>query len=199
MKVILFDFDGVIADTFSFCYRIINSRDSITEEEYRARFEGNINNAPKKTSSNPTGPFDFFGQYTPELMRCQPNKEVADIIKELAHDHVLIIISSTISQPIADFLQRHGLKDSFKEILGNDVEKSKVKKIQDVLQRYSIKPEETIMVTDTLGDIKEAGECEVRCIAVTWGYHPAKTLQKGNPYKLVSNPKDLAKAISSME
>ncbi len=48
MKVILFDFDGVVVDTFSFCYRIMNSRDSISEDVYRAKFEGNINDALKK-------------------------------------------------------------------------------------------------------------------------------------------------------
>ncbi len=34
MNVILFDFDGVIVDSFSFCYRIIHTRDGITEDGY---------------------------------------------------------------------------------------------------------------------------------------------------------------------
>lgn len=199
MKVILFDFDGVIVDTFSFCHRISNMRSPVTEDEYRARFEGNINDALKKVHRDSANPFDFFSKYIPELMLCRPNMELADIIKTLARDHVLIIISSTISQPIAGFLELHGLKGLFNEILGNDVEKSKVKKIQDVLERYGIKPSETVLITDTLGDIREADVCGVRSIAVTWGYHPVETLELGNPYKVIQRPDELPDAIASME
>lgn len=62
MKVILFDFDGVIVDTFSLCYRIIKTRDAITEDAYRARFEGNINvtSGPPKPPTKDGKPFDFF-------------------------------------------------------------------------------------------------------------------------------------------
>ncbi len=200
MNIILFDFDGVIADTFSFCYRIMNSRDSISEDEYRTRFEGNINDASKKPAQNPQAkPFDFFGQYHPELMACQPNEEMVKTIRELARNHTLIIISSTISSSIAEFLEMQDLMNVFKEILGNDVEKSKVKKINDVLQRYKIKPTETVFITDTLGDIMEAKACGVKSIAVTWGYHPTETLEKGNPFKIIDHPNKIIETIRSME
>lgn len=201
MNVILFDFDGVIVDSFSFCYRIIHTRDDITEEEYRTRFEGNINDAPKKPAQNTasTTPFDFFGQYTKELLLQQPHQEIIPVIQKLAQNHTLIIISSTISSPIASFLELHNLKHYFKEILGNDVEKSKVKKIQDVLQRYNIQPSETILITDTLGDIREASQCGVKSIAVTWGFHSKETLEKGQPHQIINHPNEIIKDIGSYE
>ena len=200
MKVILFDFDGVIVDTFSFCYRIMNSRDPLSEDAYRAKFEGNINDALKKPVQNPQAkPFDFFGQYNPELMVRQPNEEMVKVIKELARSHTLIIISSTISSSISQFLEMQGLADAFKEILGNDVEKSKVKKINDVLQRYGIKPTETVFITDTLGDIKEANVCGVKSIAVTWGYHRSTTLEKGSPYRIIVHPNMIIETIQMMK
>ncbi len=201
MNVILFDFDGVIVDSFSFCYRIIQTRDGITEDEYRARFEGNINDAPKKPvqAAASTTPFDFFGQYTKELLAQQPNQEIVPVIHKLAQDHTLIIISSTISPPIASFLELHNLKECFKEILGNDIEKSKVKKIQDVLRRYRIQPSETVLITDTLGDIKEANQCGVKSVAVTWGFHSKETLAKGQPHQIINHPNEIIKAIESYE
>ncbi len=132
-------------------------------------------------------------------MACQPNEEMVKVIKELAHRYTLIIISSTISSSISQFLERQGLADVFKEVLGNDVEKSKVKKINDVLRRYDIKPTETVFVTDTLGDIKEAKACGVESIAVTWGYHSTTTLEKGNPYKIIDHPKKIIETIQTME
>lgn len=198
MKIILFDFDGVIADTYSFCYRIISSNEALTHDEYKARFEGNINDAIRKIGQD-TKRIDFWGEYEPELMKCQPNTELTNMIQQLSKDHVLIIISSTISLPIKKFLDIYELSSCFKEILGNDVEKSKIKKIQDVLERYYIKPEEAVFITDTLGDIKEAKKCGVESIAVTWGYHPRKTLQKGNPRIIINHPSELIKAIGTFE
>lgn len=199
MHVILFDFDGVMVDSFSFCYRIIHARDSISEEEYRTRFEGNINDAPKKSTQNSNvQAFDFFAQYHPELMKTQPNEKMVSVIKQLARQHTLIIISSTTSAPIKQFLDLHGLTHAFKEVLGNDVEKSKVKKINDVLHRYHLRPTETVFITDTLGDIKEANACGVRSIAVTWGYHPIETLEKGHPYRIIKHPETLIEILQSM-
>jgi len=201
MKVILFDFDGVIVDTFKFCHKISNLRSQVSEEEYRSRFEGNINDAVKKEELKaPNGePFDFFSHYTPELMACQPIEDMVKVIKELAREHALIIVTSTISPSVKEFLQMQGLENEFKEILGNDVEKSKVKKINDVLLRYGIKPSETVFVTDTLGDIKEARSCGVESIAVTWGYHPMSTLEKGNPFRIVHQPGEILEIIRLME
>lgn len=200
MKIILFDFDGVIVDTFSFCHRISNMKSPVTEEEYRARFEGNINDAIKQREPRPTTtPFNFFEKYTPELLLCQPNPELTQVIQTLAREYTLIIISSTISQSIAEFLDLHHLRGYFKEILGNDVEKSKIKKIQDILQRHNIPPSETVFVTDTLGDIREAEACDVRSIAVSWGFHSIETLEKGNPYKIITRPDQLLEAIRSVE
>lgn len=205
MKAILFDFDGVIVDTFSFCYRIMSERyGGITEEEYRAKFEGNINDALKKRQetqpADPSAkPFDFFGQYTPALLACEPNQELVGVVRDLAARYPLVIISSTISSAIDQYLTRVGLREYFQEILGNDVEKSKVKKIQRSLEVYEMKPSETIFVTDTLGDIKEAHMCDVRSIAVTWGFHSEETLLKGKPFKVVHKPAQLLEAINSFE
>lgn len=198
MKIILFDFDGVIADTYSICYKIISSHESIAHHEYKARFEGNVNDATRKLSQN-TKRLDFFAQYTPELMKCEPNHELTKVIKELARDYTLVIISSTISEPISKYLEVYGLKDSFAEILGNDIEKSKVKKINSVIQRYKILPTETVFITDTLGDIKEAEECSVQSIAVTWGYHSVATLQKGNPRYIIDRPAEIIETIKKIE
>lgn len=194
MKIILFDFDGVIVDSFAFCYKIMSSHKPLTLEEYRARFEGNINDAINRTDQDKKL-FNFFGQYTAKLMKCKPNQAVVSVIKELARDHTCIIISSTISEAIKSYLLAYDLDDLFADVLGNDVEQSKTKKIEGVLRRYNILPAEIIFITDTLGDIREAKKCHVESIAVTWGFHSAETLQKGNPLYIVDNARNILDII----
>ena len=197
MRVILFDFDGVIVDTFSMCYRIIHARVPLTRDEYRAKFDGNINDASKPVSQT-IHRHDFMDEYLSALLPYRPDRDMVQAILELARDHALIIISSTVTPAIDEYLKRYGLRDAFKEILGNDVEPSKIKKIQDVLKRYKIKPSETVFITDTLGDIREAQACGVPSLAVTWGYQAAETLQQGSPSRLIGHPKEIVAAIKSM-
>ena len=181
MKIIFFDFDGVIVDSFSMCYEISNIIRPSTADEYRAMYEGNIYHAlVKRPAARPD--IDFFDEYAPRLAKHKPMEGVARDIEELAEEHILVIVSSTTSRIIEDFLKEHGLRGHFKEILGSDVERSKSKKIKNILEAYEVLPEHSIFITDTLGDIKEAAECNVKSIGVTWGFHSKGKLEEGGKH-----------------
>lgn len=61
-EVVIFDFDGVIANTFETCYEISKLRDpQLTPDEYRQRFTGNINHA--KPEREHVQAIDFFAEF----------------------------------------------------------------------------------------------------------------------------------------
>lgn len=62
-------------------------------------------------------------------------------------------------------------------------------------ENYNADSANYLFVTDTLGDIREAEKCNIKSIAVAWGYHPVTTLEKGNPIAIVQTPKELVEAI----
>lgn len=136
--------------------------------------------------------FDFAG--TVDCPR-ELEADFARILKELSLKYKLAIISSTHSSYIKNYLNDKNLLEEFAEILGSDFDLSKADRIRNLLKKYSIKSEETVYVTDTVGDINEARGCGVKSIAVTWGFHEEKTLREANPEKIISNPADLIKAI----
>ncbi len=192
-KVIIFDFDGVIVDTFDFCYQIYKNNSSMTEDEYRSKYEGNIYDTLEK--NKPIS--DFWSLYTPKLLACKPKEKIENEIEELSKKYTLVIVSSTASSAIKSFLEKFNLNRYFEEILGNDIEHSKVKKLQIVLGKYSLPPSSVVFITDTLGDIREGRECGIESIAVSWGYHPAETLQKGEPYQIIDTVSELPKAVET--
>ncbi len=198
-KIILFDFDGVIVDSFSAAYGVNKTIcPHLTEDEYRKRFEGNIN---EWKDSNHTPEcrldMDFFAGYVPKM-----EKEMAvwpgidEVITKLEKNYGLIIVSSTLTSPIQDFMNRFGLAQHFLEIMGNDIHKSKVEKIKMVFTKYKTGPSECIFITDTLGDMREAEKTGVETIGVAWGFQTKTTLLKGNPFRIVDKPKDLIGAVS---
>lgn len=195
-KIVIFDFDGVIADTFSLCFKIVDSREYITEPEYRRRFEGNVFDAKRKFKDPNTTLESFDAHYAPEVMKCETFKGIADAIKALSEKYTLVIVSSTDTVSIDSYLKSVNLRHYFKEILGSDVDRSKVKKIQTVLKDYKAEPADAIFITDTLGDIKEGDHCEVESIAVTWGYNHAEVLKRGRPYAIVNEPAELVQKVT---
>lgn len=58
-------------------------------------------------------------------------------------------------------------------------------------------PQKTIFITDTLGDMREAEKCNVKCIAITGGYHEEETLRKGNPILITDSGKEIIRAVAS--
>jgi phosphoglycolate phosphatase len=198
-KTILFDFDGVIADSFEAAFEVNKTlTPGLTEERMKERFMGNINESiakemghdgAKKNNGN------FFDLYVPKMMDARIFPGMLDTIKSLAEKYILIIISSTISSPIREYMESHDAARYFAEIMGNDVHKSKVEKIKMVFNKYGISAKDCVFITDTLGDLREAEKTGVEGIGVTWGFHSAEVLKRGNPVALVNTPEELALEI----
>lgn len=187
---ISFDFDGVIAPTFDLAFSIMEEADpSLTMQAYRDAFNGNIYDSDLSPVT------DFFDKYEPHLMRLPIIPGIADVIEMLAQKHSLSIVSSTPERIIKTFLGQHKLDKCFSIILGTEVEKSKIKKFEMLFIEQGIGPDDCVFITDTLGDINEAREVDVKSIAVTWGFHNYTTLQDGNPYRIVETPAELLVVI----
>ncbi len=93
---------------------------------------------------------------------------------------------------------KENIKKYFSDILGTDVHKSKIVKIKSLLEKYNIKPENAVFITDSLGDILEGNECGVKSIGVTWGIHHRETLEKGNPIIIIHSPMDLLTTVQNV-
>lgn len=199
MKLILFDFDGVLVDTFGIVYSLgLETNPNLSEEEYKSFFNGNIHEAKRSDGASISYRLDYEDQYKIKTRELKIPEKLKEMLRELSLDYTLAIISSTESLSITKILSREGADSYFVDILGRDVHKSKVVKIKMFLEKYGISPKDAVFITDTVGDIIEARECEVRSIAVTWGFHDAETLQKAKPEKIVNTPEDLLKSIEEI-
>lgn len=201
-KFVLFDFDGVIADSFRLAFEIQKRIcPHLSEGEYRRRFEGNINDWEDPVDVHTSecssdSDVDFYAEYIPRMkneVRIVPGMK--EVIVELEKDYTLVVISSTITSPIQEFLGSHDLASHFAWIMGNDVHQSKVEKIRMVFSKFGIAAKECIFITDTLGDMREAEKMGVGSVGVTWGFHGPDTLAQGNPFRLVETPIQLLPAV----
>lgn len=198
---ILFDFDGVIADSFRPAFDIQKMIcPHITEDIYRKRFEGNINDWEEPINVHTEDcrhDIDFFTEYIPRMEKeVQIVPGMKKVIVELEKQYTLVVVSSTITSPIQDFLEGHDLANHFVQIMGNDVHTSKVEKMKMVFEKFGVEAKDCVFITDTLGDMHEASRVDVGTIGVAWGFHIAETLLRGKPFRLVEKPIDILTAVS---
>ena len=198
-KIVLFDFDGVMVDTFPLALGIAKKLSQVsTPAEYRKMFEGNIydflkNDRPELNNQNHQD--DWFSLYRPGLLKLPLVKKIKSVLRRLAQKYLLIIISSTISSPIKEYANLHDISRYFTEVFGADVHKSKIEKINMVFKKYQAKPKDCVFITDTLGDIREATHAGVKSLAVTYGFHNKKTLEKGSPIAFIESPDKIPQAV----
>ena len=201
-KLVIFDFDGVLAETEKLAYKIHKDfNGNITWENFQGFADGNfhegMDNAIKE--GTPIIPFpDYYKRYEEGLETIGINDILRDTITKLDLEFRLAIVSSTGSQYISKFLEKENILNYFDDIMGHEIHTSKVIKINTLLEKYKVFPDDAIFITDTLGDILEAHKCEVKSIAVTWGLHKRESLKKGNPSMVLDDPRDLLEAIQNM-
>lgn len=204
MKLLIFDFDGVIIDSFSILYKsaIEAYPDLGTVDDYRRLFEGNIYASAEDKKGNReaiTIKHPVFSRYVPRMLDCPPVDGMVPLLHELTATTPAVVISSGLTESMHAYARRYGFDGVFDAIYGADVEKSKEKKMRDVLERFGHPPHEAVMVTDTLGDVREATRVGVPTIAVTWGFHSAETLCRGEPAYIVTSVTDLKNICRLLE
>lgn len=194
---VLFDFDGVIADSYALSFEVAKIvHPHLTEEAYVPMWDGNIFSEAKMAHCTPEcRDHDFYNEYSPRAGTIQLIPGAAAFLDTLAARHQLVVISSSITTDVMQIATRNGIAHYFSDVLGKDVHTSKVEKIHTILDRYEARTDDCVFVTDTLGDMKEASGVGVGIIGVGWGFQPRERLERGSAFRIVDTPAELPDAI----
>ncbi len=202
MSLILFDYDGVLADTLAdmLCFaqevcdelgvkHTVVPTDLIELEVMSFATFG-------RKCEMPEDLVDEFvrrctGKFTDKKSPPAIFDGLVEVVRKLAESHVLAVVTGNTEGNVRVFLKEHGLEGCVRAVYGVDMAGSKVEKILMAKSQLAAEGEIVFMVGDSLSDVRAAREAGVKSIAVSWGHQSVGRLVDGGPDQVVHLPEEL--------
>lgn len=207
IKVVIFDFDGTLADTFDLIFAITN-RLSVEFGYKQARKEEipEIEKLSPLQVINQSGISIFKVPFLLRRIRAEFQKEINNVslfsgIKEMLlalkqQGYKLGIITSNGHKNVEFVLQKYDLL-IFDFLISGTTLFGKDKVIKKYLKAENIQPEEIVYIGDEARDINASKKAKVKVIAVTWGFNSREVLSEYQPNALVDRPQELIEVINN--
>ncbi|GAB4211605.1 MAG: HAD family hydrolase [Sandaracinaceae bacterium] len=207
LPVVLFDFDGTIADSFE----LVLAQYNAIAPRFRARAVDHAELPRLRKLAVPEIMREHRVTYwkLPLLvwsMRRRLHAHVADVapfpgIVEALHalrDAGVrsSVLSTNSSANIERFLSRHDLR-VFDDVAGGVSMFGKARALRRWVARAGVPKERVVYVGDEERDIDAAKAAGIRSVAVSWGYADRAQLAARRPTHLVDHPRELVTLILS--
>lgn len=208
LKVIIFDFDGTVADTFDAIVRISNQlalefgyKQASPEEIVHIKSLSSRQIIQQSGVSVFKLPFilqKLKSELNNEIHYLKPIPGIREALLEIKNKgNHLGIITSNARENVILFLQKNDLEGVFDFIYSEARIFGKSRAINQFIKRAKLKPTEVIYVGDETRDIEAAKRSHIKMIAVTWGFNSKKVLQEHHPDFLIHHPQQLVEVIDT--
>jgi phosphoglycolate phosphatase len=209
MKLIVFDFDGTLAD--------VNPVLEIIARQAAEKFHlTDITPERLKKARNMTAeeiihefriPFFMvpaiatYVKYQQKQMvdRIQPVSGIENVLRSLSQKgYNLGIITSNNADTVTDFVKSHTI-DLFSFIHSELNLFGKHKALRHLMEDKQIKTYEMVYIGDEVRDIEACQKVGVPIISVTWGFNGKRILKKYKPDYLVDKPEEIISLITEIK
>jgi phosphoglycolate phosphatase len=207
-KLIIFDFDGTLADTLDTLLRITNrlapefGYPQISDEQL-----ANLKHLSPweiiKISQVALWKLPFLlkrvkEEFPREVRHVKLFPGVADMLTTLkSQGYRLGIVSSNAEANIRSLLRQNQIEHLFDFITGASTF-GKGKAIDKIVKRYNFPKSDVIYIGDEIRDIHAARSIKIRVVAVGWGFNAPTALIDRQPDLLITKPQALLNALAHL-
>jgi len=210
MQLILFDYDGVIADTLADMIQFAQEACNELAVQHVV-IPSNLQNLEIMSFATFGRACEVPESLVGEFVRLCTGKFAAkktppaifnglpDVIRRLSSNNILSIVTGNTVANVNAFLSYHGLQNCFRAVYGVDMPGSKVENILKLKEQFEVKEEAAFFVGDSLSDIRAAREANVKSIAVSWGHQHLDLLIRDKPDVIVHSPVELLNVLDEAD
>ena len=203
IKEVVFDFDGVIADSLDFVLAVTNryferwGKETLTRESFRDQdLEQLYHSSRANFLEEIYLLFRIKSAIHRSLKEIPVHPHVVPVLDEISRKTRLSLLTSNSKGNVLDFLKVHHIHNYFHRVEANFMMFNKGRGLISLIKSESLTPRDVIYVGDEPRDIRAAKFAGVSPIVVDWGYSSRSLLAKFKPEKIVSTSDELKKALS---
>lgn len=203
--LLVFDFDGTIADTLMVAEHIIEdlgaefNLPTVTHSQLLALKHKSIGEllhlSGIKWVQLPRFLRKARQRFRAHAHRVQPISGMPEALHDLAaRGYRMGILTSNTQEGVSLFLDQHQLPPfefirSSRNLFGKD------RALKRILKQHNLGPEDLVMIGDELRDMEAARKVSMEAIGVTWGFNAGSLLEKGTPARIISRPEELLELL----
>lgn len=209
VKVILFDFDGTLAETFEAIVRITNRLSTefgykpVTPEEIIQLKQLSSRQVIQQSGLSifklPLLLRKIRAELNKEIYRLNPVPGIQDTLIALhKRDIQLGIITTNAEENVRLFLKANDLDHLFSYVHSEPRLFGKWRAIKSMIHHYKLSSNDVVYVGDETRDIDAVHKIKIRAIAVTWGFNSPEILAAHNPDFLIDQPQQLLEVVEKL-
>lgn len=208
MAVVVFDFDGTLADSLVVLLEVYNDLAAtkgfqhVNEANWRRLREGTIKDGLKWTGIKA---YQVPNMLTHGLKLLEKRKaeiklfpDMIQVVQQLhKNGHTLFVLSTNSQELIQEVLNKHGIGQQL-EVLKSSRIFGKAQSLRKLVRSNNFNEEDVWMIGDEVRDMNGAKRAGVHGIGVSWGFQPAQTLQAVSPsVQIAKAPADILQIIEA--
>jgi len=207
IKLIIFDFDGVVADTFDAGVNIWSNiakkehfEQTVTASDFKSLgFKGLIKKFNVPFYKVPMYIHLVRKNMSSQMYKIKSFPGMKAVLLKLKQKHKLVLVTSNSKQNVNVFLQKNHMEGIFDFAIAGVSVFGKASHMKKAIKTAKVKNREVICVGDEDRDVEAAKKLKLAVVCVTWGFNSRKLLQKGKPDYLVSKPIDLVRLMNRIK
>ncbi|MGC1479386.1 MAG: HAD-IA family hydrolase [Chthoniobacterales bacterium] len=209
VRVVVFDFDGTLADTFQTSWEILNSM--AKDFKYRPLLAEEIDGARDLSTRGMIRLLGIPKRKLPAISRqgvrllkeciheIEPLPGIPEMLKNLNDRGLRMgVVTSNSVENVQAFAENHDL-EVFEFVRSSSRLGGKAREIRKVMRRLGFRAADALYVGDETRDIEACRSAGIRCAAVTWGYNSQKALEAQRPHWMLERPEELVGLIETLE
>lgn len=205
--VLIFDFDGTLADSRQTLLEIANNLalefgfDRVTEDEM-LRLSNLSSRDIFYQSPIPSYKIPFLlrrvkKELNQKIATLKPFDGIKEALNNLKKEgYILGIVTSNLKENVLDFLNNNNLEKYFDFVYSASTLFGKHIILKKIIKKHHLPVEKTIYVGDETRDIEAAKKTKIKVVSVTWGFNSVSVLAEHKPDFLINTPQELTKIIT---
>lgn len=212
IKLIIFDYDGVLVDSFPNIYEIykvmgkeLDVKIPSNIEDFRDIYGYDFHECYKNLGMDLNKQQKAVEIFRKEIITKKPNifNGIKDVLEWAYNRYRLVLVSSNYKEEVMQKLSDYKIDKYFSGIIGHKYGHQELDKSQEfkcVLHQYNVKKNEVIAIGDRLSDYDSAKRIGIKNVILVeygWGYDKNKF--QNNNRLVINKPKQLIDAIKNID